>query len=114
MTMARVLLVALALQLSACGWLAPYRMDIQQGNFVSQEMVLQLRRGMTRDQVKFLLGTPLVTDIFHANRWDYVYFLERPGEPRRQRRLAVFFEDDKLVRVEGDIAAAAQDKEAAR
>ena len=114
MTMPRALLVALALQLSACGWLAPYRMDIQQGNFVSQEMVLQLRRGMTREQVKFLLGTPLVTDIFHANRWDYVYFLDQPGQPRRQRRVAVFFEDDKLVRVEGDVAAAARDKEAAR
>jgi len=114
MTMARTLLLALVLQLSACGWLAPYRMDIQQGNFVSQEMVLQLRRGMTRDQVRFLLGTPLVTDIFHADRWDYVYFLDRPGEPRRQRRLAVFFEADKLARVEGDIAAAARDKDAAR
>jgi outer membrane protein assembly factor BamE len=114
MTMLRALIVALVLPLAACGWLAPYRMDIQQGNFVSQEMVLQLRRGMTKDQVKFLLGTPLVTDIFHADRWDYVYFLDRPGEQRRQRRVAVFFEGDKLVRVEGDVAAATRDKEAAR
>lgn len=114
MTMLRTLAFALVLPISACGWLAPYRMDIQQGNFVSQEMVLQLRRGMTRDQVKFLLGTPLVTDIFHANRWDYVYFLDRPGEERRQRRVVVFFEDDKLVRVEGDVVAATRDKEAAR
>jgi len=114
MTMLRALVVVLCLLLAACGWLAPYRIDIQQGNFVSQEMVRQLRRGMTKDQVKFLLGTPLITDIFHADRWDYVYFLDRPGEERRQRRLAVFFEGDKLVRVEGDVVAANQDKGAAR
>jgi outer membrane protein assembly factor BamE len=103
--------LALALQLSACGWLAPYRIDIQQGNFVSQEMVAQLKRGMTKDQVRFVLGTPLVTDIFHADRWDYVYLLDRPGKPRVQRRLAVFFEDGKLARLDGDVVAAApQDK----
>lgn len=105
--MLRVLLLLLTLQLAGCGWLAPYRIDIQQGNFVSQEMVAQLKRGMTKEQVRFVLGTPLVTDIFHASRWDYVYLLDRPGEPRVQRRLAVFFEDDKLARVEGDVVAAA-------
>jgi outer membrane protein assembly factor BamE len=114
MPMPRVLLLLLALQLSACGWLAPYRIDIQQGNFVSQEMVAQLKRGMTKEQVRFVLGTPLVTDIFHANRWDYVYLLDRPGQPRVQRRLAVFFEDDRLARVEGDVVAAAAGAEPAQ
>lgn len=114
MLMVRALLLLLALQLAACGWLAPYRIDIQQGNFVSQEMVAQLKRGMTRDQVRFVLGTPLVTDVFHANRWDYVYLLDRPGQPRVQRRLAVFFEDDKLARVEGDVVAAAAGTEPAQ
>lgn len=103
--MLRALVLALALPLAGCGWLAPYRMDIQQGNFVSQDMVSQLKRGMTRDQVRFVLGTPLVTDIFHANRWDYVYYLDRPGQPRVERRLAVFFDDDRLARLEGDVAS---------
>lgn len=104
--MNRVLWLLAALQLAGCGWLAPYRIDIQQGNFVSQDMVAQLKRGMTQEQVRFVLGTPLVTDIFHAERWDYVYLLDRPGEPRVQRRLAVFFEDGKLSRLDGDVVAA--------
>jgi len=108
MPMIRALTLALALQLAGCGWLAPYRIDIQQGNFVSQGMVAQLKRGMTKEQVRFVLGTPLVTDIFHADRWDYVYLLDRPGEPLVQRRLAAYFEDDKLVRLDGDVVAAAQ------
>ncbi|MGD9951888.1 MAG: outer membrane protein assembly factor BamE [Burkholderiales bacterium] len=103
--MFRALMLALALPLAGCGWIAPYRMDIQQGNFLSQDMVSRLKRGMTRDQVRFVLGTPLVTDIFHANRWDYVYYLDRPGEPRVERRLAVFFENDRLARLEGDVAS---------
>jgi outer membrane protein assembly factor BamE len=107
MPMLRALTLALALPLAGCGWLAPYRIDIQQGNFVSQEMAAQLKRGMTKDQVRFVLGTPLVTDIFHADRWDYVYLLDRPGEPPVHRRLAVFFDDGKLARVDGDVVAAA-------
>ena len=112
--MIRALTLLLALQLTGCGPLAPYRIEIQQGNFVSQEMVAQLRRGMTREQVRFLLGTPLVTDIFHANRWDYVYLLDRPGQTPQKRRLAVFFEEDKLARVDGDVVAAASDPEPGR
>ena len=96
---------AIACTLAGCGILAPYRIDIQQGNFVSQEMVAQLKPGMTKEQVRFVLGTPLVTDIFHAERWDYVYTLERRGAPRQQRRLAVFFEGGKLARLDGDVAA---------
>ena len=84
----------------------PYRIDIQQGNFVSQEMVSQLKPGMSKEQVKMVLGTPLLTDIFHAERWDYVYWRERPGEKREQRKLIVFFEDGKLTRVDGDVVAA--------
>lgn len=84
----------------------PYRIDIQQGNFLSQDMVSQLKRGMTREQVRFVLGTPLVTDVFHANRWDYVFYREVRGGQPEHRRLSVFFEDDKLVRVEGDVKPA--------
>ncbi len=96
--------------LAGCGILEPYRIDIQQGNFVSQEMVAQLKPGMTREQVRFVLGTPLMADIFHAERWDYLYTLERRGAPRQQRRLAVFFQDGKLARLDGDLAGAGQGK----
>ena len=108
--MVRALALALLLPLAGCGPLAPYRIDIQQGNFVSQEMVAQLKRGMTKDQVRFVLGTPLVTDIFHAERWDYVYVLDRPGQPRVQRRLSVFFEDGRLARLDGDVAPETQSR----
>lgn len=83
--------------------ITPYRINIVQGNFVSHEAAAQLREGMTRDQVKFLLGTPLLTDVFHANRWDYVFSFRRGSTPVvQQRRYTVFFEGDKLVKFGGD------------
>jgi len=108
----RLVIALVVLASAACGPLAPYRIDIQQGNFVSQEMVAQLRRGMTKEQVRYLLGTPLMNDIFHANRWDYVYLLDRPRQTPVKRRLTVFFEDDKLARVAGDVVAAADEGKA--
>jgi outer membrane protein assembly factor BamE len=84
----------------------PYRIDIQQGNFISQDMVAQLKPGMSKEQVRLALGTPLLTDIFHADRWDYVYWREKPGAKREQRKLTVFFEDGKLTRLDGDVVAA--------
>ncbi len=81
----------------------PYRMVIQQGNFISREMVEQLKPGMTREQVRYVLGTPLVADIFHADRWDYVFFRELANGKREQRNLSVVFEKDKLARVLGDL-----------
>jgi outer membrane protein assembly factor BamE len=84
----------------------PYRIDIQQGNFISQEMVAQLKPGMSKEQVRLALGTPLLTDIFHADRWDYIYYRDKPGEKRDQRKLTVLFEDGKLMRVDGDVVAA--------
>lgn len=83
--------------------LEPYRMTIQQGNNLSQEMVGQLKLGMTREQVRFVLGTPLLMDVFHADRWDYVYYRDVPGGKREQRNLSVVFEKDKLARVIGDL-----------
>lgn len=80
---------------------SPYRPDIQQGNFVSQEMLAQLKQGMTRDQVRFLLGTPLVADIFHADRWDYPFRLERGNGELTTSRVTVYFKDDKLARFDG-------------
>lgn len=103
------LFAGVALLLSACEGglrLSPYRVDIRQGNLVTQEMVSRLKPGMTRDQVRFALGTPLVADVFHDQRWDYVYEF-RPGRGEVQhRRLTVHFEDGKLVRVSGDVEAA--------
>jgi outer membrane protein assembly factor BamE len=80
---------------------SPYRPDIQQGNFVSQEMLTQLKLGQTRDQVKFILGTPLLTDAFHANRWDYPFYLARGNGELTTSRVTVFFKDDKLERIDG-------------
>ena len=88
--------------------ITPYRIEIQQGNFVSQEMVSQLKLGMTKDQVRFVLGTPLITDSFHADRWDYVFRRQRANSRElEQRTLAVLFEDGKLKRIEGDVIPAA-------
>jgi outer membrane protein assembly factor BamE len=84
--------------------LLTYRIDIRQGNMVTQEMAAQLKPGQTKDQVRFILGTPLVADMFHADRWDYVYRF-RPGsnyDQVEERRLIVFFEKGKLTKVGGD------------
>jgi outer membrane protein assembly factor BamE len=80
----------------------PYRLEVVQGNFVSKEQVEALQKGMTRDQVRQVLGTPLVTSLFHAERWDYVFTFKRQGVPPQQRRLTVFFNGDTLDRSEGD------------
>ncbi len=83
------------------GFLSPYRPDIAQGNFVSQEMVAQLKEGMTREQVSFVLGTPLLNDIFHAERWDYVFRYKKGNGEITNSRVSVFFKDNRLVRYEG-------------
>jgi outer membrane protein assembly factor BamE len=107
-------LLAPALLLPACKSIdvpkvpgvTPYRMVIQQGNYLSQEMIAQLKPGMTKEQVRFVLGTPLVTDIFHADRWDYVFFRELADGKKEQRNLSVVFENDKLARIIGDLLPA--------
>jgi outer membrane protein assembly factor BamE len=91
------------------GFLSPYRIDIQQGNFVSQEMVLQLKEGMTHDQVRFVLGTPLLTDIFHADRWDYPFRLQKGNGEVTTSRVTVLFKDNRLVRFEGGDLPTEQD-----
>jgi outer membrane protein assembly factor BamE len=89
----------------ATSYLTPYKIDVRQGNFVSQEMAAQLKLGQSKDQVRFILGTPLVADMFHADRWDYVYrFKPGRGEPQI-RRMAVFFVDGKLHSITGDVVA---------
>lgn len=97
------------------GILTPYRIDIQQGNFVSSEIMNQLRdgmkrpEGMTRDQVKFLLGTPLVTDVFHENRWDYDFRLRRGNGELITSHVTVFFKENKLEKVDGTLLPTEKD-----
>jgi outer membrane protein assembly factor BamE len=88
--------------------ITPHKMDIQQGNYVTQDMVAKLKPGMSKAQVRFALGTPLVVDPFHAERWDYVYILQKRGKIVEQRRLIVLFENEKLLRLEGDVTPAPQ------
>jgi outer membrane protein assembly factor BamE len=83
------------------GFISPYRISIQQGNFVSQEMVSQLKEGMTREQVRFLLGTALLTDMFHEDRWDYPFRMLKPNGEVISSRLAIFFKDNTVARFEG-------------
>ena len=80
----------------------PYRVDVVQGNFVAREQVQALQPGMSRQQVREILGTPLLTSMFHADRWEYVFTLKRPGVAAQTRRLTVFFADNRLQRSEGD------------
>jgi outer membrane protein assembly factor BamE len=80
---------------------SPYRPDIQQGNFVSQEMLGQLKVGQSRDQVKFLLGTPLLTDAFHADRWDYPFYLARGDGELTTSRVSVYFKDNLVAKIDG-------------
>jgi outer membrane protein assembly factor BamE len=99
----RILVLLVPLVLAACGSLAPHRIEIQQGNYVTQETVSQLKPGMTRDQVRYLLGTPLVADIFHGDRWEYVFRRQRADSREiEHRRISVFFSDNKLERVDAD------------
>ncbi|MCZ2103815.1 MAG: outer membrane protein assembly factor BamE [Burkholderiales bacterium] len=80
----------------------PYRADVVQGNFVSSEQVAALKPGMSRQQVREILGTPLMASLFHAHRWEYVFTIRRQGVEDQSRRLTVFFDGDRYVRTEGD------------
>ena len=90
-----------------------YRPIIQQGNVVGQEQVNELLPGMSKRQVKFLLGTPMLSDVFHADRWDYVYTIGRGSTPSEIRRVTVLFDDDRLVRITGDLRPQPLDERAA-
>ena len=107
---ARAVLCAAALALAGCttiesympASLGVYKIDVNQGNYLSQDMVDKLKVGMSKQQVKLVLGTPLVTSAFRDNRWDYVYEFQRQGRVREHRSFTVWFADDKLARWEGD------------
>ncbi|HJW23302.1 MAG TPA: outer membrane protein assembly factor BamE [Rhodocyclaceae bacterium] len=105
------LAVSACVCLSACSYVprivTEYRIDVQQGNVLTQDLVAQLKPGQTRDQVRFILGTPMLADVFHAQRWDYVYrFQNGRTNAVEMRRLSVFFDkNDRLERVTGDVDA---------
>jgi outer membrane protein assembly factor BamE len=97
-----IILLALVLfspLLSSC---APYKMDIRQGNFVTPEMREKLKLGMTRQQVHYVLGTPMINDAFHADRWDYVYRMEHGKKLIEEHKLTLYFEGDNLMRMVDD------------
>jgi len=87
--------------------LKPYRIDIQQGNYVTQDMIAKLQPGMSRSQVRFALGTPLIVDPFRTDRWDYAYVLYKQGALVEQRTVTVIFRGEVLDRIEGDVVAGA-------
>jgi outer membrane protein assembly factor BamE len=109
-TLAMTLPIILALLLAGAGCSMPrlpnpHVVPIQQGNVIEQDSLAKLKPGMTRSQVRFALGTPLIVDVFRQDRWDYVYTLKRQGEPLQQRRVTVVFDGDSLLRLEGDVVA---------
>lgn len=81
-----------------------YKPEVQQGVLLSPEMLANLKPGMTKRQVRLLLGSPPVNDVFHPERWDYVYSLKKAGEKVTPQHLALYFRNDTLVRAEGDLA----------
>ena len=112
----RYVFILLVLLCTSCGTalpsIKPYKLDVQQGNVVTSKMLLQLRPGMTKSQVRFIMGTPLIQDSFHGNRWDYVYQLREGGKLIEQRRVILDFQSDLLKTVRGDVVAATADPKA--
>ena len=90
------------LLVAGCSFLPqiPYMIDVQQGNVVSEEMLEKLKPGMTKSQVLFVMGSPLIVDTFRHNRWDYVYVLREKDNLIEKKRLTIFFENDTLVNME--------------
>jgi outer membrane protein assembly factor BamE len=104
------LLLALLAGLSACSSFGVYRLDIQQGNLVTQEQVAKVKPGMSRLDVRNLLGTPLLQDAFNANRWDYIYTEDRNtekqlnpfGRIQQQFKITVYFDGEKVAKIDGE------------
>ena len=108
----RIFLLVLSLLLVACSSslpsIKPYKMPIQQGNLVTSKMMMQLKPGMTKTQVRFVMGTPLISDSFHKDQWDYFYQMEKDGAIIEKRRVTLIFEKDLLNKVKGDVIPASQ------
>ena len=102
----RIKLIIVSLLLASCSgipkpfFLTPHKIEVNQGNLVTPEMREKLKVGMSRLQVRSVLGTPLISDPFHASRWDYVYRLEQKCKVVEQQRLTLYFDDDRLARID--------------
>ena len=98
----RTALILALLALAGCNhnWLDPYKVEIRQGNYITPEMRAKLKTGMSQVQVRAALGAPLLSDPFHSDRWDYIYRLERRRELVENQRLTLYFEKDRLVRID--------------
>lgn len=96
-----------SLVLGGCAWLNDlpfvHKPEIQQGNVLDQDAINQLQPGMSKTQVRFIMGTPLLVDVFHQERWDYIYSMQIGHQPREQKRLSIFFEDNRLASIKGDL-----------
>ena len=98
-----VLLVLLCVGLAGCSLLPDaHKVEVQQGNIVDRAVLDELRTGMTKQQVRFLLGNPVINDIFHPDRWDYIYYVTPAGEAPTLQRLTLFFEGSVLTRVQDE------------
>lgn len=102
-----LLLLSVSIPLTSCSTISDhlpgvYRLDIEQGNIIDQTMIDELRPNMTKRQVLYILGSPMLIDVFHQKRWDYIYSRQPGGEARQQQRISLFFKDDTLVGVQGD------------
>lgn len=100
----RIKLMLFSMLLASCSYLSspvlsPYKMDIRQGNYITPEMRDKLKIGMSRQQVRYVLGTPMISDAFHGGRWDYVYRLEQHGKLVEKQHLTLYFDKDNLVRM---------------
>jgi outer membrane protein assembly factor BamE len=91
---------SVALGIGGCGQI--YRIDIQQGNMITAEMLEKLELGMSKDKVLFVMGPPMLSDFFHRERWDYFYTLRQEGKEVERKHVSLFFEQDRLARVAGD------------
>lgn len=80
-----------------------YTLEIQQGNIVEQAMVDQLRPGMNKRQVLYIMGSPMLNDVFHPQRWDYVYYDKSNDEEKVQKKLSLFFDNEQLIGIQGDM-----------
>ena len=94
---------------SRTGLLQPYRIDLPQGNYLTQDMVERVRPGMTPEQVRELLGSPLLSHVFHADRWDYVFRYRHPNGHAEQRRVTVLFRDGRVAELQADALPARED-----
>ncbi|MFP4611612.1 MAG: outer membrane protein assembly factor BamE [Thiohalophilus sp.] len=97
-----LIMILPALLLAGAGGCSIYKIDIQQGNTLEAEQVEKLNTGMTREQVAYLLGTPLIQDPFHANRWDYVYSFKPGGSKPKSQHLTLHFDNGTLTKIDRD------------